>query len=74
MLVTQLQTDLDTRNTQILAMVQKYTETNEQKEDGSPPDKPSANALTHDAIQLDILQVLQKDTARHEQQYHRSRK
>ena len=60
MLTTQLRADLDTRNAQMLALVQQYTDTDEQKEDEDPPDKPSANALTHNTIKLKMLRVLQK--------------
>ena len=60
MLVTQLRANLDTRNSQMLAMVQKYTDTEEQQDNEATPDKPAANALTHDAIQLNMLRFLQK--------------
>ena len=60
MIATQLQANIDTRNAQMLAMVQQYTYTEEQQYDEAPPDKPAANALTHDEIQLEMLRVLQK--------------
>ena len=60
MLAMQLQADLDTRNAQMLAMVQQYTDIEQQQEDEATPDKPATNALTHNNIQLYMLQVLQK--------------
>ena len=66
MLATQLRAVIETRNTKMIAVVQQYTDTDKQKEDEDTPDKPAANALTHNAIQLKMLRVL-KNTARHEQ-------